>query len=553
MRPKDDSPTYKALLLSCSLSTSVIPELVGLYGSYRDDRFLTDLPSRTLTVIVWLSLLALAWMAHKKIGDLDDLNLSQFLTRKVRTVTFRPFVFSNFKSFLAPDDSILELWAQGVGPILSLTFCLSIFLKPRRTDMKYLWFVHVQFCFHIIGPEILLILASHGSSRDTGVSQYNMVGVVLRTPFLLVAYYLALKMRMRLAQKTDKELSFFFVWLLTRGITGARKPRDHEHFMDAQVQLLFTTLSTGCGLYLFANLKNEGRKNGVSYMIGFTGGILLGIVLMAETISARYLFKEEAERENRGLGPREMQERPPFSALSFVFNAAVICLAGLTNFLYNMYGVSGDHNWLTWGTMSMPLTAMIYIFSIYLQPLRKDAKYDAILHSTFVFVCVPAEFATALGNYKRDHGGSLGVILPFLRILIGYFPVYYFSRKLRRYVGRLSRRELSNFLCYRILSQSFSSLGPMFLFAFETCSCIGKGNMSDSFERCGKSAVSSMMLSCLLVQFNFLLLISKSSGANVRNEIEIPLADIAALRLSKARIIQSSSASKKIYLGAGLG
>ena len=224
------------------------------------------------------------------------------------------YFFIVLKRYLAPDDPTYELWSQGIGPILSLGFCLSIFVKPRRTDKTYLALLHVQFCFHIIAPEIFLILAAYGLKNPM-----YWIGVVFRAPFLVFAYLLSLSLRKRLAQKSDKDLSEVLTWICTRGIAGVPlllylnfqgircfiensdkvdlcrnpstcvsaisfyivvyslirlvvkiSPNDgRKHKLEnlatmniswmRKTELLFTTLSVGCGLFLFANLKVESR------------------------------------------------------------------------------------------------------------------------------------------------------------------------------------------------------------------------------------------------------------------------------------------------------
>lgn len=118
--------------------------------------------------------------------------------------------------------------------------------------------------------------------------------------------------------------------------------------------------------------------------------------------------------------------------------------------------------------MVLPLAGVCWVLAVMLRP-KDEGRGIKIVHLQFIIFAFCSEVASAVGHFRLGLTALGWVAL--MRIPL-WMLAYQLGLQLRKKAARLTRVELSNFLCYTVLKGSVGAMAPIFFFLFETISCI---------------------------------------------------------------------------------
>ncbi|GMI29133.1 hypothetical protein TrRE_jg9057, partial [Triparma retinervis] len=468
--------------------------------------------------------------------------------------------------FVTLDDK-WDIFLHNAGPIIHGSFALSIFFDVRNQKRSYQKiFLYGHFVLQIALPEVLLVVAftRKGNLVELFISIFR-----ISVEFILY-FKVALRLRMLLQKLPDRQLDRMYRWIITVGapsgtpllylafkgmrcfientegievctntalvvghlsiyivgfvivafmVVVGTGNRAREHWLERfatldlshkeKVEALFTALAVACGLFLFSNINNENGDLKYFYVCGSIGSLSVGTVLFFESKSTiSQLTNYDIDQEGRA-----KREKPLVTELSLWFNAVAFSLVAVVNSFFIIFAITGDERMPVFGTTFTAIAGSAFIFSVLFQPRNNSRLYFVFLVLFFLFTAVPGEIAPAIHSLKAsaDRKGFTLSVLPYIRILITYAPLFWLLLKLRRYVSRLEDQELGTYLCHYVLRRWYATLVPMLFLSFETIACIFEDG-GVSVEFCAQSGCASMFLSINILLMNIFSLVQKSAS-----------------------------------------
>jgi len=331
-----------------------------------------------------------------------------------------------------------------------------------------------------------------------------------------------------------------------------------------KIEVIFTAIAIACGLFLFSNINNRTGDIQYFYVVGSLGSVSVGTVLYIESKSTltqltKYIEGEDDKEGGDGVGlGKSEREKPVVTELSLWFNSAALGLVGAVNFFFIIFAINDDQRMPVFGSTFAAIAASSYLFSILFQPRKSSRTYFAGMVLFFLFAVVPGEIAPAIHSLKSgsEVKGFTVSVLPYIRILVAYTPMFWLILKLRRYVSRLDDEELGIYLCHYVLRRWYATLIPMLFLSFETMACIFEDG-GVSVEHCGQSSCASMFLSVNILLLNVFSLVQKSASKRVQVDVQVSLSEVASLRFTTLRKLQGLlllyAALTSLYLLSQLG
>ena len=145
----------------------------------------------------------------------NEAHINEFAT----THSLVGFVISNLYTannvaFALTGDEVYKLFYGWVLlPTCVTALFISFTLKPRRDDLPYLTFISFQYLSFSIGGEIL----TFAGNKWHNVAEANLLQLLLRCLIWLVLFFVALRVRFRIARLSDADLSIFLSMSVMKG------------------------------------------------------------------------------------------------------------------------------------------------------------------------------------------------------------------------------------------------------------------------------------------------------------------------------------------------
>ncbi|GMI05346.1 hypothetical protein TrLO_g4115 [Triparma laevis f. longispina] len=189
------------------------------------------------------------------------------------------------------------LIAYLILPVAATSFVLTVFMKPKRRDVKYKRFM----LFHLVSFAVVAELGGAVGSLGKGWI-FNGTFSIVRIGIWLFAYHLGLKLRDAAATLPPKELSDFLCQtVIKRGMT-AMAPM--LFFSSEMVACFVSQDSIDNGNFVGV----EGNPNDAIDIIGGVGGISLGGAALIGILALSRGHEEEVKGgtgDEGGEGRRE--------------------------------------------------------------------------------------------------------------------------------------------------------------------------------------------------------------------------------------------------------
>ena len=145
------------------------------------------------------------------------------------------------------------------------------------------------------------------------------------------------------------------------------------------------------------------------------------------------------------------------------------------------------------GYVIVSISFTIWTLAIFLRPKDNERGF-MVLHLQFLVFPCAAEVIAAVGSLIA--GRSFSAWFAFMRVPI-WCVTYMLLLKLRKRAARLPPKELSKFLCEKVLMHGSKALSPMIFFGFEFASCVTTSELEHSF--CDNTRYAAMWLSAYLM------------------------------------------------------
>ncbi|GMH77653.1 hypothetical protein TL16_g07484 [Triparma laevis f. inornata] len=239
------------------------------------------------------------------------------------------------------------------------------------------------------------------------------------------------------------------------------------------------------------------------------------------------------------------------------------------------------------GNVVMPICFLLFVMSILMKPKETNPKYMTFLYFHFFTFAVVVELSTSFGYVVKMVRGqpirktslTLGdsqdtqsfyyLSISFVRLVIEGV-VFKQLLKVRERLGKLTKEEVSEYLCQTVLVRSSEIMLPIMFLLFECLSCLSQHPIVPTkvapddeeeekfdWEVCSSSTNAAVLLSVYLVLFNLQTLISKSAPRHIQDVKAFTFESIATLDLRKRHRAQiglfSLTAFCALYLFGILG
>ncbi|GMH66597.1 hypothetical protein TrST_g749 [Triparma strigata] len=349
------------------------------------------------------------------------------------------------------------------------------------------------------------------------------------------------------------------------------------------LELCFFPVAAVSSIYLLSTLYGE--KNGkvasefeTIYYISIAGVLALCVIGIIEiyssikaqkrivraktsqTLNKSQVEEEEEEEEEGTVG--EGAEADIVEEVNGVYVFFSFVLTTTTGALSVCRGILYDRLFFRIMTLIAPIASLSLFLAFFCKPKRTDAAYKQFLRFHCASACLLHELGVIIYQFK-PHQRLLSRIFflsfSIFRVLVAY-KLFSMLLKLRDFAARLPPKELSKFLCNRVLVKGVFAMGPLLFFSFETISCYlrqDKGFQGFNVAECNATTDISLFLSLLLVFLTIYSVMYHTLPKDTQNVISWDYRSVATLKLVRWQQLQSIllsySAAIAMYLLSYMG
>ncbi|GMH75834.1 hypothetical protein TrLO_g15657 [Triparma laevis f. longispina] len=191
-------------------------------------------------------------------------------------------------------------------------------------------------------------------------------------------------------------------------------------------------------------------------------------------------------------------------------------------------------------TLIAPIATLSLFLAFFCKPKRTDAAYMQFLRFHCASACLLHELGVIIYQTK-PHQRLLSRIFFLCFSISGILCAYQFFtvlQKLRDFAARLPPKELSKFLCNRVLVKGVFAMGPLLFFSFETISCYLRQDKGFQAE-CNATSDISLFLSLLLVFLTMYSVMYHTLPKDTQQVISWDYRSVATLKLVRWQQLQS--------------
>jgi len=170
-------------------------------------------------------------------------------------------------------------------------------------------------------------------------------------------------------------------------------------------QLILTTFTLFCGIFLFASIENESSSTFALYVVGLSGCVAIGLVFLSNIVTLLTEVKNENEDDGEGKSEDNDEDTEARTLVSEIHGFWIVLIL-IVHLVYMgtwiAFAINPTSGTQLLGVLILPMGAVLYVLSVFMKPLRRDKAYMRFLRAHLYQYAVIPQVRRRMGGAKRQ-------------------------------------------------------------------------------------------------------------------------------------------------------